>query len=71
MSEILKFVLVDADGVEGDYEYDDCQEAIKSAGTTHAVIQRTYTYDDSELVWTPNGRHIWPPKRASRTTRGG
>ena len=58
---ILRYVLVDADNVEGDYEHPTLQEAEKQAGSTHAVIERTYEYSDSELVYTPNGARTWPP----------
>jgi hypothetical protein len=64
--EILKFVLVDRNDQEEDYEYTDRDEAIKAAGTDHAVIMRTYVYDDSELIWTPNGKDTWPPKRRKK-----
>lgn len=65
-SDITRYVLVDQNDQEQDFEYTDCQDAIAAAGTDHAVIERHYTYDDSELVWTPNGRDSWPPKKASR-----
>lgn len=62
--EIQRYVLVDRYNVEGDYEYRDYDEAVKNAGLVgdYAVICRTYTYDDSELVWTYDGADIWPPK---------
>lgn len=63
VSEILRYVLVDADNAEQEYEYDyypDAEEAAIDQGC--AVIQRTYTYDDSELVWTPDGADTWPPR---------
>lgn len=62
MSSISKYVLVDAADNEGDYEYDTLAEAQEQAGNDHAVIERTYVYDDSELVWTPDGGDIWPPR---------
>ena len=67
MSEILRFVIVDSDNNEGDHEYADRDEAIRDAGKQGAaVIMRTYIYDDSELVWTPNGDDVWPPCRCRR-----
>lgn len=66
MAEITRYVLVDRQDNEGDWEYDKYDEAVKAAGNDHAVIQRTYVYDDSELVWTPNGRDSWPPKGRTR-----
>lgn len=71
MSEIHKYALVDEHNTEGDYEYGSLREA-RRAGAKYgqAVILRHYTrddedliYDDSELVWTPNGANVWPPKR--------
>lgn len=61
MAEILKYVTVDRNGVEGDYEFDTLKEAREVAGTNSAVMQRTYLYDDSELVYTPDGGDQWPP----------
>jgi len=63
MAEILRYVTVNQEDQEGDYEYETMQEAIAAAGKSEAVIERTYTYDDSYLVWTPNGSDTWPPKR--------
>jgi hypothetical protein len=62
MAEILRYVHVDLNDNEGDYEYDTLQEAIDAADEGEAIICRTYTYDDSELVWTPNGGSTWPPE---------
>jgi hypothetical protein len=72
MSTICRYVLVDRNDQEEDHEYDSYPEAeneAKGRGNTHAVIERTYRYDDSELVWTPDGSDQWPPKpkRPSRT----
>ena len=62
MAEILRFVLVDLGDQEQDYEYDTYQEAVTDARKYGlAVVQRTYIYDDHELVWTPDGTDIWPP----------
>lgn len=62
MSEIRRYVLVGADNVEDDYEYESYQEAYESARRRNmAVIARVYVYDDSELVWTPDGSDTWPP----------
>lgn len=62
MSEITKYALVDQYGADSDFEYDTFAEAKELAGKTHGVIARTYVYDDSELVWTPDGSGTWPPK---------
>lgn len=61
MSAILRYVLVDRDDTEHDYKYDDFAEA-KRAGSEQdcAVIERTYEYNDSDLVWTPDGSSTWP-----------
>ena len=58
--EINKYVKVNPDGSEEDFEYDTMDEAVDSSDGTQAVIERTYTFDDSELVWTPNGEDTWP-----------
>lgn len=63
MAEILRYVLVDKDNNEGHNEYEDMSMAIEAADDDHAVVERTYTYDDSELVWTPDGSNTWPPKK--------
>lgn len=63
MSEIRRYVIVDAENSEDDYEYNSPNEAIERAakrGLT-AVIARIYTFDDSELVWTSTGDSVWPP----------
>lgn len=64
MAEINRYALVDEDDHEDDYEYERLDEAIDAAGSDHAVIMRTYIYDDSELVWTPNGADVWPPPKS-------
>lgn len=61
MSEILKYVLVSDANVEADYEFDNYQDAVNEAGKFRAVICRTYVYDDSELVYTPDESLVWPP----------
>lgn len=66
-ASILRYILVDSQDQEGDHEYDSYDEAVAAAGTTHAVIERSYTHDDSALVWTPNGGNRWPLKRMSRS----
>ena len=44
------------------YAHDTYQEAVTDARKYGlAVVQRTYIYDDHELVWTPDGPDIWPP----------
>lgn len=68
MSEITRYVLVGRDNTEGNTEYTDYDEAVRAAmanGHT-AVIERVYTYEDSGLVWTPDGSNNWPPRRGSR-----
>ena len=62
MAQILTYVLVDEDGREDEYEYDSLHEAKMAVqpGTPTAIIERVYEYDDSSLVWTPNGEDTWP-----------
>lgn len=66
MSEIRKYVIVDANDNSDDAEYDTLQEAIEACVTDEplAVVERVYTYDDSELVWTSTGDNVWPPSAA-------
>ena len=72
MGGVKKYVLVDHHDTEQDYEYGSLREAQK-AGRKYdmAVIRRHYinqwpdgdlVYDDSELVWTPDGGNVWPPR---------
>ena len=66
---IERYVLVDRNDNEADGAYGTMAEAITAAGDDHAVIARIFTFDDSEvavdarLVWTPDGSHVWPPRR--------
>jgi hypothetical protein len=63
MPNIERYVLIDSDNNEGDWEYESFKEAVGEAisqGDT-AVVARIYEYDDSELVWTPDGSSVWPP----------
>lgn len=63
MSEIQKYILVDRNNVEDDYEYDNYLEAYNAAKRRNmAVVARVYEYSDTELIWTPNGSDVWPPK---------
>ena len=64
---ILRYVLVDKDNYEGDHEYTDIDEARTDAedraereGTPWAVVERVYTYEDSNLVYTTNQSDVWP-----------
>lgn len=63
MSQISRYVLSDWNGVERDYEYDNYADAeLDAARERCAVVERLYTYTDSELLWTPNGEDTWPPE---------
>lgn len=67
MATINRYVLVDLHDQEGDYEYESFNEAVNDARRLgYAVIEREYEYTDSMLVWTPNGRDMWPPKASTR-----
>ena len=71
MNEIRKYVLVDRNDTEADYEYGSLREARKAgAKYDQAVVARLYVrededliYDHSELVWTPDGGNVWPPRK--------
>ena len=39
----------------------DAEQRIDSTNELHAVVELTYVFDDSGLVWTPNGEQTWPP----------
>jgi hypothetical protein len=70
MAEILRYVLVTRDNHEEDYEYDryhEAETAARERGTDVAIIERHYVYDDSELVWTPDGADTWPPNDPTHT----
>jgi len=68
MSTITRYVIVTEANHEEDYEYPNLDEAQADAeercekGERLAVIERQYTYEDSELVWTSNGGSTWPPR---------
>lgn len=67
MSTITRYVLIDRDGFEGDHEYESYDEAKDDAHARDCgVIERTYVYDDSELVWPQQ----WPPGSLSVTVLG-
>lgn len=70
MAEILRYVLVDREGIEEDYEYDSYQEAVDDCGKDCAVIERTYVYDDSKVVYTPDGSREWPSKCSTKKCGG-
>lgn len=64
MAEILRYVIVDANDVEDDHEYerlDLAREGVPDEGGPWAIVERVYTYDDSSLVWTSTGADTWPP----------
>ena len=60
---ICRYVLVTPDNNELDEEYDSYPDALEQAQKLgYAIVERTYRYEDSELVWTPNGVSTWPPE---------
>ncbi len=64
MASITRYVVVDAQGNEADWEHDTITEAMDSVsdGQPYAVIERVYEYDDSSLVYTSTGDDTWPPR---------
>lgn len=61
MSDIYTYVVVDEQGQYVGEELDTFDEA-KNSAIQHgnsAVVMITYTFDDSELLWTPNGEDTW------------
>lgn len=63
MSTIERYVTVSPDNQEGDYEFNTLLDARAAAPEGHAIIERTYTYDDSALVDTPCGCDMWPCRK--------
>ncbi len=64
MASISRYVLVDDEDTEQDYEYekfDEAKAAAQKQGNT-AVIEREYEYTDSSLAWAPDGGQEWPPR---------
>ena len=62
MSEITRYVLVDSDDNELNFQYETFEDALVQAERMGcAIVEWTYVYDDSSLVWTPNGDNSWPP----------
>ncbi|BBY54110.1 hypothetical protein H7J07_05730 [Mycobacterium koreense] len=64
MAEIRRYVTVDADDNESDWEYDSFDDA-KAAAIRQgnaAVSCNIYEYSDRELAWTPDGSGTWPPQ---------
>ena len=61
MTEIRRYVLVDKEDNEEEYEYDRYVDALTATvgRMDVAIIARTYEYTESELVWTPDGSHVW------------
>lgn len=60
--ELQKFAVIDRDGDNTGTLFDTKDEAVTSArnlGPDYAVEMLTYSYDDSELVWTPDGSDSW------------
>lgn len=40
---------------------EEAKRIARAAGDC-AVVMETYEYSDSEVVWTPDGSDVWPPK---------
>ena len=60
---IERYITMNRANQEGDIEYETLEEAIEEAkGIEGAVIEREYSYTDSQLVWTADGGNQWPPK---------
>ena len=63
MANLTRYILVDAADRESDFEYESYEEALADASALGAaIVERTYAFHDSELVWTPDGGDVWPPQ---------
>lgn len=62
---ITTYIVVDSKGQYVGEEHSSMREAINGAqqliesGEPAAVVEFTYEFYDSELVWTPNGETEW------------
>ena len=67
MADIQKYLLVDRDGCEiGDY-FDSYKKAETEAKRFDcAVVEHTYTYEDEDLAFTPDGSDEWPMPGGTR-----
>lgn len=66
MSEIRLYTLVNRDDEYVSEEYDTLDEARNAAeqqDEPHAIVAMVYTFEDSELIWTPDGSNTWPPQK--------
>lgn len=62
MSAIRRYILVDRDDNESDFDFDNYQDALAAArAADSAVVAHIYEFNDSELVWTPTNDDRWPP----------
>lgn len=67
MTDIRRYVIVDANDNEWDRDYDQFDQAQSAAILAHeplAIIARVYEYADSELLWSTtegDACTIWPP----------
>jgi hypothetical protein len=62
---IHTYVVVSLDDEYVSEEHAGKAEAVNDAESRdepHAVVELTYVFDDSDLVWTPNNASTWPPK---------
>jgi hypothetical protein len=67
MSEIRTYVLVNEDDEYVSDEFDTLDEAkneISFRNEAYAIVSLVYTFEDSELVWTPDGGNVWPPRKS-------
>ena len=73
MSEITRYLLLDADGADASEEterFDDVERWAQAASAPVAIVARVYEYTHTEMVRWPQGETEWPPSEAAQEASG-
>ena len=73
MSEITRYLLLDADGDDASEEterFDDVERWAKAASAPVAIVARVYEYTHTEMVRWPQGETEWPPSEEAQEASG-